>query len=423
MNIKITRTNALCGGIKLLVIACLFAEYFLGTRRTDPLFLVETIPSGGDGRESVVREIGEPRLFFAENAPLSHSASLAELSDGRLMAVWYAGSREGAKDVKIYQAVFPASGQAENDSTVRVLLDRETLAQETKRIIRKLGNPVIFSDQKRLRLWVVSVSFGGWSGSSLNEAVSDDDGQTWSAFRRLKTSPLLNLSNLVRAEAVPMTDQCVGLPVYHELIYKYSHFFVLDRAGKILRRSRIPADEEGLQPTIAASDGKNALALMRTGTTDKARKILAAQTSDAGLTWQKLPSFPLSNLDSSVSLIRTPTGKFLAAANPAEGRMILNFFGANQNDPLAWNLLATLEKDEEHEYSYPSLLMSKNSTVHLVYTWKRLGIKYRRFCMEPADELSGEPSDAPCTEPTDAPTVESAVDACAEPVPAPQSKE
>lgn len=395
MTMKMTRTDLFRGGIKLLLIAVLFADYFLGAGAADPLFLVDGSATVNDDKVPVMREIDTPRLLFAENAPSAHSASLAELSDGRLMAVWYAGSREGAKDVKIYQAVFPAQGEADDECCPQVLLDRETLCRDTKRSIKKLGNPVIFSDGNRLFLWVVSVSFGGWSGSSLNYAVSDDDGQTWSAFRRLKTSPLLNLSNLVRSAPIPMTDRRIGLPVYHELIYKYSHFFVLDRTGKILRRSRIPADEESLQPTVAACDAKNALALMRTGTIDGERKMLAAQTSDAGRTWQKLPNFPLENLDSSVALIRSKSGKLLLAANPAEGRMILNFFGAHQNNPLAWNLLATLEKDQENEYSYPSLLIQKNGTVILVYTWKRLGIKYRRFCVEPCAEAFDEPCAAP----------------------------
>lgn len=36
--------------------------------------------------------------------PMSHVASICEVADGRLAAVWYAGSREGAKDVAIFFA-------------------------------------------------------------------------------------------------------------------------------------------------------------------------------------------------------------------------------------------------------------------------------------------------------------------------------
>ena len=34
--------------------------------------------------------------------PMAHVASIAELPNGRLAAVWYAGSREGAGDVAIF---------------------------------------------------------------------------------------------------------------------------------------------------------------------------------------------------------------------------------------------------------------------------------------------------------------------------------
>jgi hypothetical protein len=36
----------------------------------------------------------------------THAASLVELSDGRIRAFWFAGSREGAEDVEIRSAVF-----------------------------------------------------------------------------------------------------------------------------------------------------------------------------------------------------------------------------------------------------------------------------------------------------------------------------
>ena len=38
-----------------------------------------------------------------------HAASIVELNDGRLRAVWFSGSREGAGDVSIRSAVMDAA--------------------------------------------------------------------------------------------------------------------------------------------------------------------------------------------------------------------------------------------------------------------------------------------------------------------------
>jgi predicted neuraminidase len=51
---------------------------------------------------------------------------------------------------------------------------------------------------------VVSVSYGGWSGSAINQLVSDDGGHTWPGARRLILSPLFNLSTLVRNQPTMM---------------------------------------------------------------------------------------------------------------------------------------------------------------------------------------------------------------------------
>ena len=292
------------------------------------------------------------------------------------MVAWYAGSREGAKDVKIW---FSIAGKDRKWQPPQVLLDKETLQKQTGRFIRKLGNPVIFTCGNKLHCWVVSVSYGGWSGSSLNHAVSEDGGKTWSPFHRMKTSPFFNISNLVRVPPVPMDNGKIGLPLYHEFILKYCQFLVLDAQGKILSRSLIPARDEALQPVVVAVDDRSAVALMRNGSRNKERRVFIARTQNAGKTWQMLPDLPLNNNDSSLGLTRNFEGDLFLVANSGQDRSSIELFHGSDKDFFHWTPILQLEKAANQEFSYPSLLIEHDGSLGLVYTWKRKGIKYQRF--------------------------------------------
>ncbi len=372
--------------LKFALLIFLFADLEFFQNRLDPVFVPDPRITGtlGDAKapvrkaENIVCRInGSPQILIPPNAPSSHSASLVKLSDGRLMSVWYAGSREGAKDVQIMAST---SDNQNNWRTPEILFDRQTIQQQTKRSIRKLGNPLLFvNSDGRLHIFIVSVSFGGWSGSSLNHSCSDDNGRTWTQFQRLKLSPLFNLSNLVRSSAVPMSEQCTGIPLYHEMVQKYSQFLVLDRTGKIIRRSEIPAVEDALQPTVAPFDSKSALALMRNGMKNGSEKILAAQTKDAGRSWQIIPDFPLPNYNAGIALVRSRDGILFLAANSTKKRNVLDLYAASENDPAHWTRLFQLENSPKGEFSYPTLLLEDDNKISLVYTWKRSGIKFCCF--------------------------------------------
>ncbi|MCJ7686004.1 MAG: exo-alpha-sialidase, partial [Desulfobacteraceae bacterium] len=127
-----------------------------------------------------------------------HVGSICELPDGRLIASWYGGTREGAKDVAIFLAI-KDPGHRTRWSKPKKVVDRVSASRELYRYIKKVGNPVIFAGSgDHLWLVYVTISAGGWSGSSLNAKVSSDAGATWNNSQRLTLSPFLNISELVR---------------------------------------------------------------------------------------------------------------------------------------------------------------------------------------------------------------------------------
>ena len=317
--------------------------------------------------------------FASEALPIAgasaHAATLAELPDGRLAAAWFAGSREGAADVAVWFSIRESSGW----SPPRAIATRTGTGASTLTHVRKLGNPVLFRQDDRLHLWYVSASLGGWAGSSINHTVSGDGGLTWSPATRLVTSPFFNISTLVRTPPLPLADGGLGLPIYHEFIGKHGEWLRFGPDGRILGKVRMAQDRAALQPAAAVAGPHEALALLRDAGPGDGHVLMAA-TEDGGATWQTRPPLPIHNPNASLALLRLASGRLLLAANPVNGRHILQLF-ISADGGKTWQGSKTIENsaDTGAEFSYPALLQDRAGRIHLAYTWQRQGIRHAAF--------------------------------------------
>lgn len=380
--------------------------------------------SGHQGRQ--LSPDGRFRLDaqFVSSSPgqAVHAASMVELLDGRLRAVWFSGSREGAGDVTIQTAVMdPVTLQWSGEST---LFDRMRLQQGLWRYVKKLGNPVIArTPDGALGLWMVNVSLGGWAGSSITWARSVDEGASWSEPRRLVTSPFLNISTLVKGAPISFQDGQIGLPVYHEFITKFGEILRVSALGQVIDKTRIPGSRTSLQPVVMVQGAEKADVYMRSGT---ATALMTSQTADAGKTWSSTHASTWPNPDSALAGVVTTAGARWLALNPApRNREVLallqsgpdgSFDGAapwiveSSGNPqartsrddyerlLTQELMARGASEDQvrayvasarrqlcgeqscsQEFSYPYLLQSRDGYLHLVYTWHRTRIKHVRF--------------------------------------------
>lgn len=355
-----------------------------------------------------------------------HSSAVTALPGGDLMSVWFAGTREGAGDVEIRASRFDASSGEWGDE--QVLATRQSTQEGTGKYIRKLGNPVVaLAPDQRLWLFYVSVSVGGWAGSSVNVMVSEDMGKNWSQPRQLVTSPFLNISTLVRAAPVFHADGSIGLPVYHEFLGKFAEYLYLSANGDVIDKFRISRGTNSLQPTVVPLDDKRAVALLRyAGNTH--HKVLASRTEDGGQTWSEpLPLAP-SNPNSSLAAVGTPGRGLLVALNDLrDGRFKLSLYGTDEQmdhwtsvidldkspdpqgnpfsfdaykeiigegfrassgerrHPLEEAFLSNLDQRVcspqgcDFEYEYPYFIRSPEGIYHLVYSWNNTFIKHVSF--------------------------------------------
>jgi predicted neuraminidase/4-amino-4-deoxy-L-arabinose transferase-like glycosyltransferase len=306
----------------------------------------------------------------------AHSVSLAALADGSLAAAWFAGSREGAADVAIQFSRF----DGQQWSAPQVIAERALVRRDTGRLIRKLGNPVLWQDARgQLHCWFVSVSYGGWAGSSINHMVSTDQGNHWGRIERRVTSPFLNLSTLVRNPPLPLADGGLALPVYHEFLAKRAEWLRLDAAGRLADRVRLPGGQRLLQPAAVALDEHSALTLLRDAS--GAQRIHAARSEDGGQHWGLPTATDLPNPGAAVALIRLADGRLLLAYNPVTGNRNQLGLATSHDAGRTWSPPLLIEQDgnPDAEFSYPALAQTANGEIHLAYTWQRQRIKHLRF--------------------------------------------
>ncbi len=376
-------------------------------------------------------DLGETPVFRSDFASAAtdlfvHAASVTELTDGRLLTVWFGGSREGASDVNIYGAYFDPATQQWGEN--QVLASRSSTHQATGRTIRKLGNPVVSqAPDGKLWLFYVSVSVGGWAGSAINASYSTDGGANWTTPARLITSPFANISTLVKGAPVYYRDGSMGLPVYHEFLGKFAELLRLDAEGRVFDKVRISHGTHSLQPVVVAATEDQAVALMRYAGSAPKRALLS-RTVDGGQSWPEPHKSQQANPNSALTALRLDDGSLLAAMNDLEdGRHRLGLL-RSIDEGESWKLLARLEGDELSDgaklprteytpmiakdfidsggpasdarwqsysqrldkricdddmcrfvYDYPFMIRGQDGVFHLVYTWNKSFIKHLQF--------------------------------------------
>ncbi len=316
-------------------------------------------------------------------APSVHAASLIALKDETIRAFWFAGSREGAADVVINSAVFDP--KSSNWSAPTVVMDRVSAEKGLSRYIAKLGNPVpARMADGRLQLFFVTVSIGGWAGSSISSVISDDEGLTWGNPQRLIGSPLINLSTLVKSPAIAFADGRLGLPAYHEWIGRFGEFLRVE-AGQVIDKRRMSSGRGAIQPLMFVNDTQEATAYFRqTRRAGQVKQVPVSQTFNAGQSWQSDADLPIANPNSAVAGLQLNSGARILVLNNIEaGRYRLALMMADAKSS-QWQVIEVIEDDEalseqRKEFSYPYLISADGNDAHLIYTWDRKKIRHRYF--------------------------------------------
>ncbi len=354
------------------------------------------------------RATPDPGMLSGNIFPLQqkhvHSSSIVELPDGDLLACWYHGSGERqANDVRVL-----GSRWRRDDSRwgpTFTLADTPGLPD---------CNPVLFVD-RRGRLWLfwIVVVANRWEHSLLKYRRADDPGDdgaprwTWQdtiqllpgdGFQRAVREGFrsLELEEDLWAEYAPpysrgitaaagdaikrqtgwMTrTHPVVLPTGRILLPLYSDGFNLslmaisDDGGDSWRASSPIVGLGPIQPTVLRRKDGTLLALHRDSGNAPAR-VLQSISKDDGVTWSPAVDTRLPNPGSSLEAIALRSGRWLLVCNDTErGRHRLSV-AISSDEGASWTPTRPLAQSEPggSSFSYPSVLQSRDGTVHVTYT-------------------------------------------------------
>lgn len=351
--------------------------FFFQKENTAPLFAQQVRIQSGEIPVFIKNDL--PQI---SQAPSVHSASITQLANQAMFAVWFAGSGEGKPDVQIFGSFYHPSSNTW--SIPQSVLTRQKLIADSRHFIKKLGNPVIYrSANNDLHLFVVGVSFGGWATSKIYHYISRGEKINFTYAGVLQLGALMNLSHLVRSNPVGLEDGGFYLPVYHELARKYPLIVRFDANGKMLRVQKIIDENGQLQPSLVPLDTKECLAVFRNAN-DGPMKMQFCYSG--GLIWDRPILTQIVNEGSSVASFKLNGQIFLIyntrEKNPEESRGTLALAIL---DKTQWKQIAILdvargvrENGKSVEVSYPNVYVGQNF-VDLVYTNNRTQISHIRL--------------------------------------------
>ena len=312
------------------------------------------------------------------------------MSDRDFMLLYFAGSREGARDVGIYQSffTFESHNKATHNKSVESLgswsephrlLDAQKLSQLSGKFIKKLGNPIAFVDrQNRVHLFVVGVSLGGWATSKIYWLRLDFTLSNLSFVKELHLSPFFNFSHLVRTPPMLKEDGGFILPIYHELANKYP--LLLDFSPTLQLDSITKPLElhSQLQPSFIALDSHIAFGVYRN---HKAyNNVLFTSLCDE--LCQSPKKSNLQSFDFSSVLFRSLDSTYLLHnqtqrenGNKREELWIMNLNEKSlDSESVSFESVLKLDTLLDNEVSYPSVAES-DEYVAVAYTYGRLYIR------------------------------------------------
>ena len=311
--------------------------------------------------------------FIYEQAPFpsAHASTIAE-TKGALVAAWFGGTQEGAKDVSIWTA-----RRVNGKWTTPVEVATGEQPDGTR---HPCWNPVLFEMGGELTLFYkVGPSPQTWWGM---RRTSRDGGVTWGAAERLPDGILGPIKN----KPVRLADGTIVSPSSTETNTKPSiwriHFERSTDNGRTWtvvpvphpEPSGTPGPQDGsihpIQPSILVHGPARLQALGRS----RAGRIFETWSEDAGKTWSTVALTTLPNSSTGTDAQTLQDGRHLLVYNHTpKGRTPLNV--AISRDGRSWEAAAVLE-NEPGEYSYPYVIQASDGLVHITYTWRRLRIKH-----------------------------------------------
>ncbi|WP_207895614.1 sialidase family protein [Acetobacteroides hydrogenigenes] len=342
------------------------------------LLLVLACWCGAAAQQPIVNRYSERLLLDSMPTKACHAATLAEVKPGKIIAAWFGGSYEGAKDVSIYCCtIYPVQGKPKRVA-LPVVKGKDTLP---------CWNPVLYKSKSGMLylFYKVGKNPREWKGYMI---TSKNEGDSWSKPHALPEGFLGPIKN----KPIEVRKGILLCPSSVETIMDnrwMSHVELYNEAT--LQWRKIPIDSASkfgvIQPTLLSHNADTVQALMRS----RQNRIVESWSYDGGNTWQKMDTLSVLNPNSGIDAVRLNRSCFLLVNSPLlsgkdwfNGRNVLEL--AYSKDGRHWSHLQTLENEPEGEFSYPAIINDSRGVVHIIYTYNRQNFKYAQVVVRCAND-------------------------------------
>lgn len=315
-----------------------------------------------------IQRYNEKLLFDVMPTKACHAATLAEVKPGKIIAAWFGGSYEGAKDVSIYcSSIYPTQSNPKRVA-LPLIEGKDTLS---------CWNPVLFKSSGGMLylFYKVGKNPREWKGYMI---TSKNGGDSWSKPTALPEGFLGPIKN----KPIEVRKGILLCPSSVETVKDnrwMSHVELYNEATQQWRK--IPIDSASkfgvIQPTLLSHNADTVQALMRS----RQNRIVESWSYDGGNTWQKMDTLSVLNPNSGIDAAKFNDSCFLLVNSPLlsgkdwfNGRNVLEL--AYSKDGKHWHHLQTLENEPEGEFSYPAIIKDSKGLIHIIYTYNRRNFKY-----------------------------------------------
>ncbi len=348
----------------------------------------------------------------------THASSLVECSDGSLLACWYEGKSDRSADVHIQAA--------------RLLKGHKTWSQDFLLADTPMlsdNNPCLFIDQQK-RLWLFYYTLLGspeeaWDTAFLRYKISTQyqdasEPITWDIQRDLPVTPTdldetvekLCQEALAKSDSAPyIVKQCetvrtklksqlarklgwttrvppitlssgsIVLPMASE-IFGIAMMAITKDDGLTWRFSKPPLGYGIEQPTLFEKRDRTLVAYFRDSS--PIHRIRKSESFDHGLTWSPVVQTDLQNPGSGIEVIRLEDGNIVLIYNDCvdDPRNSLAV-SMSDDEGKSWKWTRHLESAEgPGRFDYPSIIQTKDGSLHATYSYNVQTIKYVNFTEE-----------------------------------------
>ncbi len=310
-------------------------------------------------------------LYKQTSFPECHSATIAETSNGDLVATYFGGTKERNPDVCIWVSRKPK----DSDTWTAPQMVADGVFSDTLR--KACWNPVVYQNPNgELQIYFkIGESVSDWTGWLVR---SKDCGKTWSKREPLqqdylgpvKNKPILSNGRLI----APTSVEKGGWRIYFE----YSD----DNGTTWKRTDFVEADSgvQAIQPSIMQLSDGTLAAVART----RSEHIGITYSKDNGITWSKLQLIDTPNNNSGLDAVTLRDGRHVMICNEKpiphgikSGKGVRTPLSLLiSDDGVKWTHWITLEDSPVSQYSYPSIIQTEDGHLHCIYTWRRQRIKH-----------------------------------------------